>query len=128
MDLDLSNYKKITNNFVNNMIKELSKALTSKLNEDKKMSVNNNSNIEKEYNLYEKKKVFLDNRSRNGNDLTWIMDDKSVCLSEHGDGGPYFISEVNLPENIKIGQVYEKINNNYVLNKELTNELNEISN
>ncbi len=131
LDLNLSNYKKITNEFVDNMIKELTEALKNKLNEGNRMSVrknSNNSNIEKEYNLYERRKIFLDNKSRNGNDLAWIMDEQSVCLSEHGDGGPYFISEINLPKNIKIGQVYEKINDKYILNTSLTNELNKISN
>lgn len=128
MDLNLSNYKKITNKFADNMIKELAEALKSKLNEGNKMSVSKNSNIEKEYNLYEKRKIFLDNKSRNGNGLAWIMDEQSVCLSEHGDGGAYFISEINLPKNVKIGQVYEKINDKYILNTSLTNELNKISN
>ena len=36
------------------------------------------------------------------------MDDKSVCLSEHGDGGPYFINEIDLPKDAKTGEVYEK--------------------
>lgn len=55
-------------------------------------------------------------------------DEKSVCISEHGDGGPYAISETDLPPNVKVGEVYEKINGKYVYNAEVTKELNRITN
>ena len=55
------------------------------------------------------------------------MDENSVCISEHGDGGPYSISEVDLPKNIKAGEVYEKINGQYVYNADVTKELNNIT-
>ena len=54
-----------------------------------------------DYNLYEKRKIFLDNKSRHGNTLAWITDENSVYISEHGDGGPYFIYEIDLPQNVK---------------------------
>ena len=79
-----------------------------------------------EYNLYERRKIFLDNKSRKGNDLAWIMDEKSVCLSEHGDGGPYAISEIDLPQNAKVGEVYEKVNGKYIYNSDITAKLKEI--
>lgn len=54
------------------------------------------------------------------------MDNNSVCISEHGDGGPSFISETDLPQNAKVGDVYEKIDNKYVYNPDITMELNKI--
>ena len=78
------------------------------------------------YNLYEKKKVFLDNKTRNGNDLAWVMDDNSVCISKNGDGGPCFISGVSLPPNIEVGQVYENIDGQYIYNPVITDEINKI--
>ena len=85
------------------------------------------NNVLEEYNLYEKKKIFLDNKSWKGNDFAWITDEKSVCISEHGDGGPYAISEIDLPPDVKVGEVYEKINGKYVYNDEVTKELNSIT-
>lgn len=79
-----------------------------------------------EYNVYEKKKIFLDNKSRKGNELVWIMDDNSVCISEDGDGGPISISEIALPNDAKVGEVYEKVDEKYIYNQELTTELNKI--
>ena len=61
---------------------------------------NENNDLE-EYNLYEKRKIFLDNKSRNGNKIAWIIDENSVYISENGDGGIYFISEIDLPKDIK---------------------------
>lgn len=95
------------------------------------IEINNNipeNNVLEEYNLYEKKKIFLDNKSWKGNDFAWITDEKSVCISEHGDGGPYAIFETDLPPNVKVGEVYEKINGKYVYNAEVTKELNRITN
>ncbi len=90
------------------------------------MKSNEENNILEEYNLYEAKKIFLDNKSWKGNDLAWIMDDKSVCLSEHGDGGPYFINEIDLPKDAKTGEVYEKIYGKFIFNAAITEELNKI--
>ena len=77
--------------------------------------------------MYEKKKIFLDNKSRKGNELVWIMDKESVCISENGDGGPINISEINLPNDAKVGEVYEKIDGEYVYNPNITEELNKIN-
>ena len=79
-----------------------------------------------EYNVYEKKKIFLDNKSKNGNEFAWVMDEKSVCISEHGDGGPFFINEFDIPNNAKVGDVYEKIDGEYVYNPDITAKLKEI--
>ena len=91
-------------------------------------SVSNNVNEENvvldEYNLYEGKKNVLDNISRNGNDLAWIMDENSVCISENGDGGPVSISELDLPAGVHAGEVYEKVDGEYVYNSDITMELN----
>ena len=54
------------------------------------------------------------------------MDDNSIYISEYGDGGPSFISEIDLPQNAKVGDVYEKIGNKYVYNPNITKELNKI--
>ena len=56
----------------------------------------------------------------------WIMDDKSVCLPEHGDAGPYFINEIDLPKDAKIRAVYEKIDGKFIYNAAITEELNKI--
>jgi hypothetical protein len=58
--------------------------------------------------------------------LAWILNDNSVCISEDGDGGPYFISETDLPKNVKVGEVYKNIDGQYVYNSELTEEVNKI--
>ena len=79
-----------------------------------------------QYNIYERKKIFLDNQSRNGNELVWIMDENSICLSKNGDGGATSISKIELPKNSKAGEVYENINGKYILNFDLTNELKKI--
>ena len=137
MNLNLFNDRKIDNNFsnknndfVNAFIEELKNALKNIMNEGRSMSEEKNTskenNVLEEYNLYEKRKIFLDNKSWKGNEFAWIMDDKSVCVSEHGDGGPYGIDELDLPENVKVGEVYEKINGEYVYNAEVTEEINKI--
>ena len=95
-------------------------------NKWKKANEDEGNNILEEYNLYETKKIFLDNKSWKGNDLAWIMDDKTVCLSEHGNGGPYFINEIDLPKYAKIGEVYEKIDEKFIYNATITEELNKI--
>ena len=90
------------------------------------MDLYEENNILEEYNLYEVKKTFLDNKSWKGNDLAWIMDDKSVYLSKHGDGGPYFTNEIDLPKEAKTGEVYEKIDGKLIYNATITEELNKI--
>lgn len=124
MDLNLFENKKIENNFIDNFIEELKKTLEDKMS--KMQNRNEKSNVLDEYNIYEKKKIFLDNKSRKGNELAWVMDENSVCISEDGDGGPFFISEINLPNNAKVGEVYEKIDGKYVYNQEITMEVNNI--
>ena len=54
------------------------------------------------------------------------MDDNSVCISEDGDGGPISISEIDLPNDVKAGEVYEKIDGEYIYNPDVTNKLKEI--
>lgn len=118
MNLNLFEHRKKENSFINNFIEELKNTLNN--------TIKGNNNSLDEYNLYEKKKIFLDNKSRTGNDLAWVMDSNSICISENGDGGPISISEINMPDNIKVGDVYEKINGEYIYNQTLTTELNEI--
>lgn len=124
MELNLFDNRKINNDFTDKFIEELKIALKNMMNEGRNMREKNNELDE--YDLYEKKKIFLDNKSRRGNELAWVMDDNSVCISEHGDGGPYFISETDLPKNVKVGEVYEKINGQYVYNSNITEEINKI--
>ena len=143
MDLNLFSNRNIDNNnsnknndFINSFIKELKNSLKNIMKEDieinqkenisKELNSNEENELLEEYNLYEKRKIFLDNKSWQGNELAWIMDDKSVCLSEHGDGGPYPICEIDLPQNVKVGEVYEKIDGKFVYNETLTEELNKI--
>lgn len=129
MDLNLFEDRKITNiNFenssINKFIDELAKTLKNMMNTSENR--NNQNNELDEYNIYEKKKIFLDNKTRNGNDLAWIMDNNSVCISENGDGGPISIKEIDLPKNSKVGEVYEKIDGQYIYNSEITIELDKI--
>lgn len=124
MDLNLFENKKIGNDFINKFIEELKSALSNTKNENKNR--NEKSNVLDEYNIYEKKKIFLDNKSRKGNELAWIMDDNSVCISEDGEGGPISISDIDLPKDVKIGEVYEKVDEKYTYNPDITIELNKI--
>ena len=141
MDLNLFQDRNLENknfekNIVNKFINELAKALKNMMNEGRNMNekkdipeghnLNEENNVLEEYNLYEKKKIFLDNKTKRGNNLAWIMDNNSVYESEHGDGGPYFIAEVDIPKDAKIGEVYEKINGEYIYNSNITTELKEI--
>lgn len=143
LDLNLFNNRKIgndltnkNNDFINTFIEELRNALKNIMNEridmNKKKDISNEPNsieendVMKEYNLYEARKIFLDNKSWKGNNFAWVMDDKSVCLSEHGDGGPYSITEIDLPKDAKVGEVYEKIDGRYVYNEAITQDLNKI--
>ena len=124
LDLNLFDNKRNENNFIHKFMEELKSALNNTISEKQNRDETNNELDQ--YNIYEKKKIFLDNKSRNSNDLTWVMDNNSVCISEHGDGGPFFISEIDLPQNAKVGEVYEKIDNRYVYNPDITMELNKI--
>lgn len=124
MDLNLFDNKKNENSFIDKFMEELKSALNNTISEKQNRKETNNGLDQ--YNIYEKKKIFLDNKSRNSNDLAWVMDNNSVCISEHGDGGPYAVAEINLPENAKVGEVYEKIDNKYVYNPNITMELNKI--
>lgn len=122
MDLNLFENKYIKNNFVSKFIEELKSSLNKTMCEKQ----NEKDNVLEEYNLYERKKIFLDNKSWKGNDLAWVMDEKSICLSEHGSGGPYAITEIDLPKNAKVGEVYEKIDEKFIYNPEITMEVNNI--
>lgn len=129
MDLNFFRDRNVTNrnsenNSINSFIDELSKALKNMININE--NKNNQTNEIDEYALYEKKKIFLDNKTRNGNDLAWIMDDNSVCVSENGDGGPVSIDEVDLPVDRKVGEVYEKVDGRYVYNSEITRAVDAI--
>ncbi len=129
MDLNFFRDRNVTNknfenNSINSFIDELSKALKNMININE--NKNNQTNEIDEYALYEKKKIFLDNKTRNGNDLAWIMDDNSVCVSENGDGGPVSIDEVDLPVDRKVGEVYEKVDGCYVYNSEITRAVDAI--
>lgn len=137
MDLNLFNDRKNSNDFINKnsgfinaFIDELKNALKHNVNENNNISneckLNKVNNVLEEYNLYEKRKIFLDNKTKWGNNLAWIMDENSVCISEHGDGGPISINEIKLPHNKKIGYVYEEINGRYIYNEEITLEINSI--
>lgn len=122
MDLNLFENKKLENDFIAKFIEELKSAIHNTKNENKNR--NEKSNELDEYNIYEKKKIFLDNKSRKSNELAWIMDDNSVCISEDGDGGPISISEIELPNDVKVGEVYEKVDEEYIYNSYITTELN----
>lgn len=124
MNLGLFENRKINNDFTSKFVEELKNALKNMMDEGKNMNEKNNE-LE-EYNLYEKKKIFLDNKSRRGNDLAWVMDENSVCISENGDGGPFSINEIDLPRNAKIGEVYEKVDGKYIYNDDITIKLKEI--
>ena len=121
---------------MNTFIEELKNALKGIINEgvnmNKKQNIPNKHNLDEEnnvleeYNLYEKRKIFLDNKTKWGNNLAWVMDDNSVCISEHGDGGPFSIKEIDLPKNAKVGEVYEEVNGKYIYNPEITLEISKI--
>lgn len=124
MDLNLFENRKTEDNFISKFIEELKESLENTL--CKKQNSNEESNVMEEYNRYERRKIFLDNKSKNGNEFAWVMDEKSVCISEHGDGGPFFINEFDIPNNAKVGDVYEKIDGEYVYNPDITAKLKEI--
>lgn len=124
MNLNLFEDKEVKNGLLSKFIEELRKAL----NHEESAARNepeSNRDLE-EYQIYEKKKIFLDNQSRRGNDFAWVIDNNSICVSEHGDGGSKAISEIDLPENIKAGEVYEKIDGKYCYNEKITMELSKV--
>ena len=121
MNLDLFEGR---NNNLADFINELQSLLENMKGRNTKMEEKNNDLDE--YNLYEKRKLFLDNKSRNGNDLAWVMDENSVCISENGDGGPIAINQINLPQDKRVGGVYEKIDGQYVYNQDITEKINSI--
>ena len=125
MDLNLFESKDNRTTFINKFIEELRNVLENVKNKEQNM--NKKNNVIDDYNLYEKRKIFLDNKSRRGNDFAWIMDEESVCISEDGDGGPVSISEIDLPLNTKVGEVYEKIDGKYVYNSDVTAKLKEVT-
>lgn len=124
MNLNLFENRKIEDNFINKFIDELKKELENTIN--KRQNKNEENKVMEEYNRYERRKIFLDNKSKNGNDLAWVIDEKSVCISKDGDGGPSFINEYDIPQNAKIGEVYEKIDGKYIFNADITDELKKI--
>ena len=124
MDLNLFEKINTEDNFISEFIEELKNALENTIN--KKQNRKEENNVIDEYNRYERKKIFLDNKSKKGNDLAWVMDENSVCISENGDGGPFFINEIDLPNNAKVREVYEKVNGEYVYNSEITIQLKQI--
>lgn len=124
MDLNLFQNKNTEDNFIDKFIWELKNELENTIN--KRQNKNEETNVMEEYNRYERKKIFLDNNSKNGNDLAWVMDENSVCISEHGDGGPFFIDEYDIPSDAKVGDVYEKVDGKYIYNLDITSKLKEI--
>lgn len=71
-----------------------------------KNGLNNNDekNISDEYDLYEKRQIFLDNVNvKSGNEILWIRDKDTVCVSKDRDNRTYNIKEIeNLPQNSKV--------------------------
>lgn len=124
MDLNLFENRKTEDNFINKFIEELKNALENTISQNHNKK--ENDNVMDEYNRYERRKIFLDNKSKDGNEFAWVMDESSVCISENGDGGPFFINEFDIPNNAKVGDVYEKIDGEYVYNSDITAKLKEI--
>lgn len=124
MDLNLFENRKTEDNFINKFIEELKNALENTISQ--KQNRKEESNVMDEYNRYERRKIFLDNKSKNGNEFAWVMDERSVCISKNGDGGPISISEIDLPNDVKAGEVYEKVDEKYIYNPDITIELNKI--
>lgn len=127
MDLNIfeRNNNNNNNGFIKEFIRDLKNALKNMMDEGKGM--NENDKVLEEYNLYERRKIFLDNKSWKGNGYAWVMDENSVCISENGDGGPCSIFEIDLPKNAKVGEVYEKIDGKYIYNFNMTAKLKEIN-
>lgn len=124
MDLNLFENRKTEDNFISKFIEELKNALENTISQ--KQNRKEESNVMNEYNRYERRKIFLDNKSKNGNEFAWVMDEGSVCISENGDGGPISIGEILLQNDANVGEVYEKIDGEYIYNPDVTNKLKEI--
>ena len=124
MDLNLFENRKKEDNFINKFIEELKNALENTISQNHNKK--ENDNFMDEYNRYERRKIFLDNKSKDGNEFAWVMDESSVCISENGDGGPFFINEFDIPNNANVGDVYEKTNGEYVYIPDITAKLKEI--
>ena len=125
MDLNIFERNNNNNGFIKEFIRELKNALKNMIDEGKGM--NENDKVLEEYNLYERREIFLDNKSWKGNGYALVMDENSVCISENGDGGPCSIFEIDLPKNAKVGEVYEKIDGKYIYNFDMTAKLKEIN-
>lgn len=65
---------------------------------------NNEKNINNEYDLYEKKQIFLDNINvQTGNDILWFRDDDTICISKDRDHQTYSIDEIeDIPPNANV--------------------------
>ena len=124
MHLNLFENKNKEDSFINKFIEELKKAFEDRISQNQNR--NEKSNVMNEYNRYERKKIFLDNKSIRANELIWIMDKSSVYISKNGDGGPISMRQILLPNDAKVGEVYEKIDGEYVYNHDITSELKEI--
>lgn len=125
MGLNLFEKGKSKETFVDSFVKELGKYLKDLTNEKNNMKedIKDKNPILEEYDIFEKKKIFLDNKSKNGNPLAWVIDEDSICISEDGDGGATSIDDIKLPKERNVGEVYEKIRDKYILNKGLTNQI-----
>ena len=73
MDLNLFDNKRNENSFIDKFMEELKSALNNTISEKQNRKETNNELDQ--YDIYEKKKIFLDNKSRYGNDFAWITDD-----------------------------------------------------
>lgn len=68
------------------------------------LNKNEENNIIDEYNLYEKRQIFLDNVNiKKGNDIFWIRDKDTVCVSKDRDNRTYYPEEIeDLPKSAKV--------------------------
>lgn len=73
-------------------------------NSKNNLNKSNESNINDEYNLYEKRQIFLDNENiKKGNDIFWIRDKDTVCVSKDRDNRTYYPKEIeDLPKSAKV--------------------------
>ena len=125
MDLNIfERNKNNSNGFIKEFIRDLKNALKNMMDEGKGM--NENDKVLEEYNLYERRKNFLDNKSWKGNGYAWAIP-KYGKNTANSDGGPCSIFEIDLPKNAKVGEVYEKIDGKYIYNFDMTAKLKEIN-
>ena len=122
-----NNKNEVTNKFIEELKNSLKNMENEEINHENNdfNNISETSNVLDEYDLYEKKKIYLDNQTRNGNNLVWILDENSVCISKHGDGGTISINnlELPLPNDATIGEVYEEIDGQYIYNEEITEQI-----